>query len=230
MKKLILTMASVALGLTTTFAQFEGTFTMSLESAKLKEPMNINMSVKGNLTCMEIPAMVEAGFVKSVINNETQSMIMCTDKGGRKIGMKQDMNKAGQFMPQSENAKPPVFTETTESKIIDGYKCRKVIMETDDSKNDMWMTTDLKLNMKDLLSAMSANKSPASITFRSMSKNFGDHPGVSIETTITNKKTNETAIMTLRNVKPGKVDEKVFNTDDFQLMEMPTMGGGQIHK
>lgn len=230
MKKITLTIVTLALSLTAALAQFEGTLTMTLESAKLKEPMDINMTIKGKLTCMEIPAMEANGFVKSIVNTETQDMIMCNDRGGRKIGMKMNMKDANQFMPQSENAKPPTYTETNETKIIDGYNCKKVIIESDDNKSDLWMTTDLKLSMKDLLATMSANKSPASITFRSMNKNFGDHPGVSMLTYITNKKTNEVTIMTLHNVKTAKVDEKVFNTDDFQLMDTPTMGGGQIQK
>ena len=43
-------------------------------------------------------------------------------------------------------------------------------------------------------------------------------------------KTKEEFKMTIHNIKKEKVDEKIFNTDDFQLMDAPNMGGGPIQK
>ena len=229
MKKTLLTISALILS-AVAFAQFEGTFTMTLESPKFKEPMDMNMTVKGNLVCMEIPSMAESGMVKNIINTQTQEMIMCNDRGGRKIGMKSNMKDAERFMPQSSNAKPPVVTETAETKTIDGYKCKKTIIESDEATSDLWISTDVPLNMKDLLTTVSANRSPGSYMLRNLQRGYGGMKGVALEVNSTNKKTKEEYKLTLHSIKQTKVDDKIFNTDDFQLMDMPNMGGGQIQK
>ena len=227
MKKILLTVTAFVM-CTAAFAQFEGTFTMTIESAKFQEPMDMNMTVKGNLSCMEIPSMAASGMVKSIINNEAQTMIICNDRGGRRIGMKVNMKDAERFAPQE--AKPATFTETAETKVIDGYKCKKIIMESEDAKNDLWMTTDLEMSMKNLLTSVSANRSPGSIMLRNLQRGYGDQKGVALEVYSVNKKTKEEFTMTIHNIKKVKVDDKIFNTDDFQLMEQPNMGGGPIQK
>ena len=229
MKKTILSLLS-AMFILPAIAQFEGTLTLILESPKLKVPMEINITLKGTLTCMEIPSMTEAGFVKSIVYNDDQTMIMCMDRGGRKVGMKSNLKDSERFMPESENAKPPTFTETKETKEIGGYQCTKIIMETDESAGDLWVTKEIKIDMKGLLAAMGANKSPGSVLLRNFKKNYGERPGVSMLSLITNKKNNEQYSIALSAIKAGKVDEKVFNVDDFQLMAAPSMGGGQIQK
>ncbi|MEO8149920.1 MAG: DUF4412 domain-containing protein [Bacteroidia bacterium] len=228
MKKILITITAFVVSTAAALAQFEGSYTITIESAKLTEPMDINMTVKGNLSCMQIPSMESSGMVKNIINSETQSMIMCNDRGGRKIGMKMNMKDAERFAPQE--AKPFTVTETTETKVIDGYKCKKIIMENDESKNELWITNELPISMKDLLNSISANRSPGSIMLRNLKRGYGDQNGVALQTFSTNKSSKEEFTMTIHNITKTKVDDKVFNTDDFQLMDMPNMGGGAIHK
>ncbi len=113
------------------------------------------------------------------------------DRGGRKVGMKSNMKDAERFMPENSNAKPPTFTETGETKTIEGYNCNKVIMESEGNKGELWVTTDLKMSMQDLLTTMSANKGPGSVMLRGYNRSYGAHPGVALITHMTNKKTNE---------------------------------------
>lgn len=229
MKKYLVAILMVLAALPS-IAQFEGTLVMTLESPKLKVPMEIDLTLKGQLTCMQIPSMAEAGFVKSIVYNETQTMLICMDRGGRKVAMKSNLKDNERFMPESTNSKPATFTETKETKEIGGYKCTKVIMETDESIGDLWITYDVKLNMQELLGAMGANKSPGSVLLRNFKRYYAERKGVSMLSLITNKKNNEQYSIAISDIKESKVDEKIFNVDDFQLMDAPTMGGGAVTK
>lgn len=180
--------------------------------------------------CMEIPSMQSSGFIKGIVNNTTQTLTTCIDKGGRKVAMRSNLNEMERFMPVSSNAKPPVFTETTEKKKISGFNCTKVLMKSDDSEGTFWITQEWPIEMTQLITAISANKSPGSAMLRGLSRLYTGRNGVSLETQVTNFKNKESYTVTITDVKPGKVDEKQFNIDDFQLMDMPTMGGGQIKK
>lgn len=211
-------------------AQFEGTFTLTIHTDRTPEPTEMFMFLKSDLMCMEVPYMQSNGFIKGIVNNTNQTLTTCIDKGGRKVAMQSNLNDMERFMPVSANAKPPVFTETDEQKKISGFNCKKVLMKSDDSEGEFWITQDWPIEMSKLITAVSANKSPGSAMLRGLGRIYANQKGISLETQITNIKNKEKYSVLITDIKAGFVDEKQFNIDDFQLMEMPTMGGGQIKK
>ena len=117
--------------------------------------------------------------------------------------------------------KDPKITITKETKVIDTYKCTKVITETEEMINDMWLTQDLGLNYSDLYKMVSSNQSPQGSNYGIPAmKNIKGFP---IQMIIKDKKKDETTTINIRNISKAKIDEKVFSIEGYQLMDMGNM-------
>lgn len=165
--------------------------------------------------------------MNTIINSKDNEMMNLTiDMKGKKSGLllklpKQVISKDTTI----QTAKPIVIKKTNESKVIEGYKCEKYVIDyTDTSSIVSWVTNDIPLNSSDLLKLINMGfrgKSPFSKT------NLSDIKGTALETTITKKDGSSTKI-TVTEISKKKPDAVVFSYDGYNVADarsIPMFGG-----
>ncbi|HMT27660.1 MAG TPA: DUF4412 domain-containing protein, partial [Bacteroidia bacterium] len=158
------------------------------------------------------------GQMTIIVDHAAKKQYMLMDGNGQKMAMVMEMTDIEKAI---EQAKDPKITVTKETKVIDTYKCTKVISETEENTSDMWLTQDLGLNYSDLYKMVTTNKSPAGGNYGMPAmKNIKGFP---IQMIITDKKKGETTTINIRKISKAKVDDKVFSMEGYQMMDMGNM-------
>ncbi len=211
------TVTLVIFGITATLAQ-DLSFNMEITSAKQKEPVTMKVMSKGTKVAI-YPQFSEAqGKMSIIVDQATKKQYMLMDMNGQKMAMAMDMTS---MEKANEQAKDPKITITNESKVIDTYKCTKVITETDENICDMWLTQDIGLSYTDLYKMLAMGKTPQ-----------GGSPGIPalknvkgfpVQLVVKDKKKEETTTINFRNISKAKIDDKVFSMEGYQMMDMGNM-------
>lgn len=212
---------------------FTGSFTMNYEIREANAKPNlgkIKYAFDGFLVSL-IPSFANTNkaiaSMNTIINSKDNEMMNLTiDMKGKKSGLllklpKQVISKDTTI----QTAKPIVIKKTNESKVIEGYKCEKYVIDyTDTSSIVSWVTNDIPLNSSDLLKLINMGfrgKSPFSKT------NLSDIKGTALETTITKKDGSSTKI-TVTEISKKKPDAVVFSYDGYNVADarsIPMFGG-----
>lgn len=212
---------------------FTGSFTMNYEIREANAKPNlgkIKYAFDGFLVSL-IPSFANTNkaiaSMNTIINSKDNEMMNLTiDMKGKKSGLllklpKQVISKDTTI----QTAKPIVIKKTNESKVIEGYKCEKYVIDyTDTSSIVSWVTNDIALNSSDLLKLINMGfrgKSPFSKT------NLSDIKGTALETTITKKDGSSTKI-TVTEISKKKPDAVVFSYDGYNVADarsIPMFGG-----
>lgn len=190
-------------------------FTMEMTSTKQQDPMIMKVVSKGNKIALTPQVAGTQGQMKIIVDHGAKKQYMLMDANGQKMAMAMDMTDIEKAI---EESKDPKITITKESKVIDGYKCTKVITETAETNSEMWLTEDLGLNYGDLYKMVSSNKSPQGSNYGIPAmKNIKGFP---VQMVITDKKKNEPMNINIKNISKAKVDEKAFSLAGYQMMDM----------
>ncbi|MBL0342395.1 MAG: DUF4412 domain-containing protein [Bacteroidetes bacterium] len=193
-------------------------FNMEVTSAKQKDPIIMKVMSKGTKVVIQPQFSAEQGKMSIIVDQSTKKQYMLMDGNGQKMAMKMDMTD---FDKATDQAKDPKITITKETKVIDSYKCTKVITETDENICDMWLTQDVGLSYSDLYKMVAPGKGPqgggAGIPALKNVKGFP------IQMIVKDKKKDETVTVNIRNISKAKVDEKVFSLEGYQVMDMGNM-------
>jgi hypothetical protein len=130
---------------------FNGSFLMSFKSdveSKNDMPMlwNIEKIKSGGRMVLEIQdEMQKKGISKRVLFNPSDSTWMML--------MEYNLVKQGTRIKASkmftDSLKQNIFrvTKKNEKKIINGYKCKKIILESDQYFSEAWVSTEIKYNL-----------------------------------------------------------------------------------
>lgn len=190
-------------------------FTMEMISTKQKDPIIMKVASKGNKIALTPQVTGTQGQMKIIVDHGAKKQYMLMDANGQKMAMAMDLTDIEKAIEQS---KDPKVTITKETKVIDGYKCTKVITETDETISEMWLTEDLGLNYGDLYKMVSSNKSPQGSNYGiPVMKNVKGFP---VQMVITDKKKNEPMTVNIKNISKAKVEDKAFSMEGYQMMDM----------
>jgi hypothetical protein len=131
-------------------------------------------------------------------------------------------------MPQGPGAPKSEVKETGETKVIEGYHCRKVTINNGKISAEAWITDDIQMNFGDLVNDISSamrqprpGSNPADA--QKMPKFPAGLRGFPVLVTSTNVKTKEVTTFALANVKKQPVEEKVFDITGYRQVEVPMM-------
>lgn len=217
MKKLITVIACLIVGQACK-AQFEGTFTMNVMNDKRPEGVTVNYTVKGQkiLTVMT----VNGNTFKTMIDNVAGTSTMLMDQGGAKRGIRSRIPP--QLASQTSQSETPTITETNEKRDIQGYSCRKVIVENAESKVDFWITDQILPGFARAIEALS-NTNQARMMAGTKPLGYENIKGSALEYVITTKKTGALTTVKFENIKQEKIDDTVFDISGYEIMEMPVM-------
>jgi hypothetical protein len=192
-------------------------FNLSVSAPKLSTPMVMKVSVSGSKIAMEPQNMGTQGKMKIILDNATSKQYMLMDANGQKMAMALNMD----IEKKAEAVKDPKITTTTETRIIDGYKCTKVITETEEQKADLWITPDVGMQYSDFYKMFNSSKGSAgSVTKRPELKSVKGFP---IEIISTDKEKGDIVTLKIRDISKVKVDPKLFSMEGYQVMDAGNM-------
>ena len=226
MKKVILLGLGVLLNLSLVHAsgKFEGSFTIHSEPAKSanshEKPEDISVSIKGTKIALVPPARDKMNKVRMIVDMTASTTTILMENNGKKHGMVRPANEASLRANSHDNSK---VTETKEKKVIDGYQCHKVIIESDKFKSEAWITNDAGISMEDLSMVLTATRGPMGDPSGLGGKSI---MGCPIEVTTTDKTKKTESTMHIKDIKKGPVDASVFSTDGYEMSQMPGAGPG----
>jgi GLPGLI family protein len=196
---------------------FEGTITYSVTTegefdanTKAQLPTEVVWTFKGPKTSM----LMKTGFgnITILANAESKEQVVLYDMMGQKMAIKSTKEETEKSLSEIPDAK---VTETTETKKILNYNCKKVQISDDKSSMDVYVTDEIQVpnanwntqykNVKGLMLEYSQKGSPDS---------------------------DAKMIFTAKEVKKGKVKDSVFDIPtDYKQMSMSEFkqmfGGGE---
>lgn len=221
MKKILLT-GVVLFAITSALnaQKFTGSFMWHMENIQKKNTMDMKITVgSGDKSCMEIITGTMAGKFRTIFDKKEKTMTMLVEKEGmEKMAMVRKMNDAADLA--GKEPKDFKITTAEETKMIDGYNCKKVIVETNETNSEMWMTEDINLNYSETFSMINRGNGPASSAAPQM-ENYKDLKGSPLEMTFTNKKTGSVSHIWITDIVKEKVDESFFDTSSYKVYDMP---------
>ena len=190
-------------------------FNIEVTSKKTTEPMVIKVSSNGSKTVMQPMNMGPQGSMKILVDSENNKQYMLMEANGKKMAMSVDP-----FNPSKEieKTKEPKITVTNETKTIDGFKCNKIIAETDNHISDVWLTQEAGLSYPDLYKIMNSSKGASGAG--NVMPALSDVKGFPIEIVSKDKKKDETVTMNIRNISRDKLDASYFSLDGYQVTDL----------
>jgi hypothetical protein len=113
----------------------------------------------------------------------------------------------------------PKITQTKESKTIEGRKCSKIIVESESTVSDMWITSDAGLGYQDLYRIFNSTKgTPGASNVLPASSKINGFP---VEILSKDKKSGAvSASVRISGISKTKVDPSIFNMDGYQIVDM----------
>ena len=225
MKKIICTLCCLlTIGLLPLSAQnFEGVINIKVEA--FNENVNMLLTVKGDMTHMAMKEDGSTRGMKMISNSKTGEMVTLAEKDGKKVAIKMgaDMMELGSDMeitPSKDQEKKMKITVTKEKKVIDGYKCIKVIGEDDNNKIVAWVAKDLKFSLFDLFPGINAaTAEDGSELIAEVMKE-----GFALEVIDTDKNTKEVRKL-VADVDEKKIDDAIFQypESEYKIYDLGNM-------
>lgn len=159
-----------------------------------------------------------------IYNIDNRIITTLIDQKGKKTGMKMKMPKMNIKSDDSEDVDDFdfSFTPTNETKTIQGYACKKYLIESSDHAGYAWITEEVDIDFAKMFSFLNKKKD------NSKMMKFGDLKGFAMESYSKSKKKDEEYEMKIVDLKVGEVDESIFDTSDYEITDMTNllnMGG-----
>ncbi|MCP4121040.1 MAG: DUF4412 domain-containing protein [Bacteroidetes bacterium] len=210
-------------------SDFKGSFDMSFENSsdgKVKDQGTVSWHIREYDVAM-IPMVEDPNAPQNariVIDRKKGVIVILTDNNGEKTGMITKMKETSVDLSDVEEAKDldnlivKVFKH--EIRMVNGYKCYKVLAYNDEMESVSWVTEQITLDMAQLMSFMNIQSQDKS----TYEEKFGHIKGMMIESTSTEKKTGEVNKVSMQNFKIGYPQTDVFSTEGYNLLSLPDFG------
>ncbi|MCW5898346.1 MAG: DUF4412 domain-containing protein [Flavobacteriales bacterium] len=209
--------------------RFIGSFRMVMHSLKdgkeeKGSPYTMELHSKADMVLMK-PEVKEKGMREMGILTDLKGKwqyTMMTDDKGKRTAMK--MRKMKLTMPDDaesqEDGKAPKVERTNETRTIEGHNCRKYVVTSEDGRWVGWVAEALEAPFMDMMRSFGGGGLPQA---RSAP---GGVNGFAMESEFTSADGRETMRILTRDLVVGKVDDKVFSLQGYDVMEMPVFNFG----
>jgi hypothetical protein len=202
---------------------FEGSFLMSFQSAESDKEFPLLWNIKNDSTGEKMALqvkdeMVKKGVVKRVVFipvDSTWTMLISFNKikqGTRVHGaaMYRDTMKHRDFSVLS----------TRETKIIDGYHCKKIIVESEKFTADVWVTKEINFDLCKIYRITSHCGMMNDIVRKGDWFNNRKLKSMVLEVVSTEKKTGQSYSIKISQISPA-IDPSQFDTENFKIADIP---------
>lgn len=191
-----------------------------MESRSLESQYKMEIAISGKRTAMkplmEVESVQQMHFMFDYEKMEQTTFI---ESNGQKFAMVTEMQFDEGLLNDDEPGKKIKVTPTEETRMISGYKCKKTILSSKEMTSDVWTTDELAYESSDVFrSLQSYNKKKNDFVEK--------HAGVSgfpILIEANGKKASESMVMTITDIREGQVNESLFSTEGYQVVDRNTM-------
>lgn len=205
-------------------SEFIGSFRMTVASTKNGKPQkNGNVAIdyfidEYRFAFQMNPEQTKENPVTMIYDLKTRKITTLTTDKGKKQGTVLPMPKlAANVDTEDVTGEDISITKTSETKTIEGYPCVKYLFDSEEMEGEMWMTEDVVVDMS-FMSNMVKMKKKGNDAYTM--KDWYGVSGTALESHMTNKKDGETFDSYLTNIETGSVDQAVFSTEGYQVMDL----------
>lgn len=203
---------------------FTGSFLMEVTEMKNGKPaknksFKIAYYIDKNKVAM-IPQMEDGQTPTMIYNLEDKTILTLMDQGGNKVGIKMKMPNLDQSEVDADKWAFNI-TPTDEQKEIDGYTCKKYLMESEESSGYAWVTEEVAIDYEKIFNFLDLGKKGKN----SKLSGFGDMKGMALEAYTKSKGKEEAFEMKIKDLVVGTVDKEVFDVSEYSITNMSGMGG-----
>jgi len=207
--------------------EFVGSFRMEVHSfvkgVEAKEsPTNMRYWSSPDMTLIGIsPEGSKGAQIKMLTDLKGKwSYMLMTDEKGNKTGMKSRKKKITFNTSESDSGKDNgKFTVTTETKVIEGHTCTKVVGTTEEGTWTGWVAKDIVVPFGDIANSMSRS------AIQKKKQNWEGLQGFPLEYEIVDKNGKDKLVVYVKDLQIGSVDPSVFSISGYKMMEIPGMPG-----
>lgn len=201
---------------------FIGSFTMSVTEFKKGKPskdspIKIDYYFQDNQIAFA-PEATKGQQTILIYNVSDRMMTTLINKDGEKTGMKMKMPKIKIDGKVKDNMEYSIKA-TEERKTIEGYSCRKYLIESEENSGYAWITEDVNIDYEriaNLLNIDQKNSHASGLTLK-------DLKGFAMETYTKSKKKDEAYEMKVTNLSIGKLEKNIFDTSDYNMTDMSSL-------
>ena len=197
------------------------TFTMEITDKKKGKPSkNSPMRMTYYLNHGQIaikPEMEDEQNTVMIYDIEDKTMTTLIDQNGERTGMKMKM-PSFKLDSKELDGFDATIEATNETRTIDGYDCKKYLIESSDYKGHAWITEEVDLDFEKIFSFLNIKKDS-----KSKMPKFGDIDGFAMETYSKHKSKDEEYEMKVIDLKVGEVDEAIFDTSEYTITDMSSL-------
>lgn len=201
---------------------FVGSFTMHFTELKKGKPTkNSPTEITYYFNKNQVAFVPEAGKgdqTTMIYNLDNRMVTTLVNSDGEKTGMRMKMPKIN-IERKTGDASSYSLTPTEERKTIEGYACRKYLMETDEYTGHAWITEEAEINYGKLFDFLNTGQKNNKVSPPALK----DLKGFAMETYTKSKKGNTEAEMKVTNLTIGKVDGGIFDTSDYNITDMSNL-------
>lgn len=203
--------------------EFIGSFRMEMhrfknDTEEKGSPMNLHYWSVEDKTMMRSETAEQKGQDMRVLTDlkgKWTYMLMSDDKG-KKTAMKS--RKKNVTMTDAAEDKKQDITVTTETKVIDGHTCTKVVVKGEDGTWTGWVAKDVKAPFADMARhTAQQGRDP-------MLRGQQGVDGMPLEYEWRDADGKDKIVSYIRELKTGSVDPAVFSLDGYEVVEIPSFG------
>lgn len=201
---------------------FTGSYRMEVHQFKngveeKESPMNIGIAFTDDKMAMTPQGSAKGGMrVVYDLKNKFNYTLM-TDENGNRTGMKMKMMKVNmgdaEEKPATDETK---VVRTNETKTIAGHPCRKYTYKDETGAGEAWIAEDISFDPSKAIASVVKGK-------KVDSWQKTPYSGLVMETTWVDANGKDKMVMYCKDLVVGKVDEAVFSTSGYEIMDMSNM-------
>ena len=201
---------------------FKGSFMMTFSSPqeKIKDQPPMFWNVDSGKVMMEIQdEMYKKGVSKRILftpADSTWTMIMHLNKVKEAVRVHANAMFRDTMKQQKINVKT-----TSEKKIIAGYSCKKVIIESDSSYDTAWITSEINFNLSKFYKLLCHCGLMGEYAEKGSWYLMKKPKGMVLEVTSKNKSNGHTGTLTISQIQPGVISKKLFDLEGFRFSDIP---------
>jgi hypothetical protein len=206
--------------------EFIGSFKMDLQQEKKGKPVkdgstSIHFYTNAYQTAFRVEDFQDDGKAAIIImDKRNRIMITKTEANGEKTATKMRMPKVKATVADADVSVGEISVEKTgEYKTIEGYRCQKYLIETEEQSVEAWMAEDLDIDFSSLGGGLAQVKGAGGGDVKTYQDAYG-LKGFSLESHSREKGKDEVTHMYIKELVVGKENREVFDLSGYRVMDL----------
>lgn len=165
----------------------------------------------------------EADGVVMIVNIKDNTMTTKMSDEGKLTAVTMKRPRYKTIVESKDEEHEITITPTDDYETINGYRCRKYLMESPDGNGEFWITTELDMDYTTLMQSMNVMAQQKKGGISTPAANIYGIDGFPMRSSMTTED-GEEITTEMQYVKPGQVDQKVFDLSGYEVMDLSSFG------